>query len=87
MKRKTATRKRPTHWHPPHVIKAWAVVNIETGRIALTDLGGESWNGTEVRETPCIYMTRRAAMHFCRRDERIVRVAIQEIRPNNPAQT
>ena len=71
-----------------HVVKAYAIVNDETGRVMLTDLGStESWNGNEIMETPCIYMTRSAAEHYRRDNERIVRVAIQEIGPNTSGET
>ena len=80
------TRKRRCPLAPcsaKHVVKAYAIVNDETGRVMLTDLGpAESWSGNEIMETPCIYMTRAAAEHYRRDNERIVRVAIQEIRPN-----
>ena len=87
-KLRATTRKRRCPLAPcsaKHVVKAYAIVNDETGRVMLTDLGStESWNGNEIMETPCIYMTRSAAEHHRRDNERIVRVAIQEIGPNTP---
>ena len=87
-KLRATTRKRRCPLAPcsaKHVVKAYAIVNDETGRVMLTDLGStESWNGNEIMETPCIYMTRSAAEHYRRDNERIVRVAIQEIGPNTP---
>ena len=85
-KLRATTRKRRCPLAPcsaKHVVKAYAIVNDKTGRIMLTDLGStESWNGEETMETPCIYMTHAAAEHYRRDNERIVRVAIQEIGPN-----
>lgn len=90
-KLRATTRKRRCPLAPcsaKHVVKAYAIVNDETGRIMLTDLGlAESWNGHQIMETPCIYMTRAAAEHYRRDNERIVRVAIQEIRPNIASET
>ena len=63
-----------------HEVKAWAVVNDETGRIMLIEVGDRdvfSLGGT--MEAPAIYMTKRAALHHKADDERIVRVGITEI--------
>ena len=88
-KLRATTRKRRCPLAPcsaKHVVKAYAIVSDETGRVMLTDLGStESWNGNVIMETPCIYMTRAAAEHYRRDNERIVRVAIQEIGPNKPS--
>lgn len=85
-KRNGTTRKRRSSLAAcaaKPVVKAWAIVNNATGRIMLTNLGStETWNGNEIHETPCIYMTRAAADHYRRDNERLVRVAIQEIGPN-----
>jgi len=60
-----------------HTVRAWAIVNDETGRVMLIDvsIGGM----TPRMEAVAIYATKAAAKHNKRDDERIVRVAITEI--------
>ena len=59
----------------PYSFKAWAIVNDETGRVMLVDVGA---NPMPRMEAPAIYMTLAAAKHHKRDDERIVRCTIQE---------
>ena len=66
---------RPGHY----TVNAWAIVNDETGRVMLIEVGTHDFAGIHRMEAPAIYMTKRAAFHHKRDDERIVRVAITEI--------
>lgn len=63
-----------------YVVKAWAVVNDDTGRVMLIGVGDCDIGGNPcIMESPAIYMTKAAAKHHSCDDERIVRVAITEI--------
>jgi hypothetical protein len=63
-----------------HVVKAWAVVNDDTGRLMLIGVGDCDMLGRDCNmESPAIYMTKAAAKHHSCGGERIVRVAITEI--------
>lgn len=61
-------------------VVAAVVVNDDTGRLMLIDVGDCDILGRDCNmEAPAIYMTKRAAQHHMRDDERLVRVAITEI--------
>lgn len=61
----------------PDSVKAWAIVNNETGRLMLIDV---CFDPASARmESPAIYMTRLAAKHHKNDHERIVRVIITEL--------
>lgn len=58
--------------------KAWAIVNDETGRIMLIEVGDRDiWGRGCLMKSPAIYMTKKAALHHKRDDERLVRVTIE----------
>lgn len=63
-----------------HVVKAWAIVNDDTGRLMLIGVGDCDIGGNPcIMESPALYMTKKAAKHHSCDGERIVRVAITEI--------
>lgn len=58
------------------VVKAWAIVDDETGRLMLRTV--ETLPGQRT-EMPCIWLKRSEADYYKSTGERIVRVAITEI--------
>jgi hypothetical protein len=71
------TKKRK----PPRVVKAWAVVNDDTGRLMLNDIVKiRDSTATMAMNSAAIFLTKAAAEDFCAaHNERVVRVAITEI--------
>ncbi len=61
------------------VVFAWAVVNDETGRLMLCDIGLPGVQGLCRMQAPAIYMTRAAAKHHCADNERVVKISIREV--------
>jgi hypothetical protein len=59
-------------------IKAWAIVNNDTGRLMLIDVSIGGMMPARMYAA-AIYMTRAAAMYNKSHDERVVRITIEEV--------
>lgn len=84
MKKKSSRKRGASHRScaepigsaPSLTVKAWAIVNKETGRLMLREVSTFPGQRTEML---CMWLKRSEAEYYKSGDERIVRVAITEI--------